>query len=1047
MRKKILTWSMFLLGLILSTICAFAYDIETELTEGETKTITVNNLDYDIYLPVVSENGLAKFIVNGETTDSLSEGESYTVADGSVITVIGVNVTINESDMVKFGFTTKKESNCKDSDGGIDYYERGYITEYDNIEVPDFCIDSNRLKELYCSRGSSAELTYTCPNGCRDGACIEGSSRVLPPFIMAIYDKAPASDVILTAGVGSDLQEKGYKNIPVATSKLFSEVNGLQLDNMVTLVVYQGEAIIIVGEHSPSSHVIFAVDLAEILSGKGINTKSILSSEVPSADLIDLFAVDDTIVIIKEKIECVFENTNSIQECHSPESEVSCEGVGRCTVEVYGEKGKRLTWKSSCGGYKYTTMNGKDEVVKFSCGTSSCKDSDNGVDYYVRGHTKADYGSQLNAWDICGPNNVLTEFYCKNNAIHHVTYRCPNECQIGACIKPSQGKPDLVIQNLRYKKQSSDLATIEFDIVNIGKGNTKEWFAIAVYIDGDIHTHTLYNEQRHGTRYGYDEDAVIQIKPGERRHKSLSNYYWLANGKHTITVVVDRFDEGDITENPLYENIRANMIDESNEYNNKASITIGSCEEVCKYAGTRSEGWYDSCTGDLIKYDNCGTSGKYVYLNEKFEINEGDSAKVVDYNYMKVTLNSIIEKCVVHTTASTQSRSSGGSGGGGGGCVLIGTKVQVEMDQDCETSANGEACDSTGTEFILKKGESRVVFGAVVSLVTLKGNRAVFLVREQSQEDYVDAYIEPKEQTIKYGDYRGYEVTIVDKHPIPVCIPEETCTRPTYSYQIVVRNLPFLKEYPEKIILNAGEEKSFTLTVRPYQTIIGEKSHYEKEYKFNVRAKLLGDPKVEDSVHAVLKIRPKEPIEPPLTPPAFPGEEVGIKMYKGWNLVSLPGKLMKFEANGRLTRKLLGFVYLKDEQRYVTMKEAQRILGEDFQEYLAKNAFWVYSYTDYTLKSRIDREISFDQIMLNPKWNLIPVTDDMVGGYLSDLKGYCEFEKIYKWDAQTQSWGSITEDYVFEGDEVHKGILVKANDYCAMGGATITALTPPTMPE
>ncbi len=30
------------------------------------------------------------------------------------------------------------------------------------------------------------------------------------------------------------------------------------------------------------------------------------------------------------------------------------------------------------------------------------------------------------------------------------------------------------------------------------------------------------------------------------------------------------------------------------------------CEKVCKYIGTRSEGWYDSCTGELIKYDNCG---------------------------------------------------------------------------------------------------------------------------------------------------------------------------------------------------------------------------------------------------------------------------------------------------------------------------------------------------------------------------------------------------------------------------------------------------------
>ena len=29
------------------------------------------------------------------------------------------------------------------------------------------------------------------------------------------------------------------------------------------------------------------------------------------------------------------------------------------------------------------------------------------------------------------------------------------------------------------------------------------------------------------------------------------------------------------------------------------------CKPVCKAIGTSSEGWYDSCTGKLIKYANC----------------------------------------------------------------------------------------------------------------------------------------------------------------------------------------------------------------------------------------------------------------------------------------------------------------------------------------------------------------------------------------------------------------------------------------------------------
>ncbi len=32
------------------------------------------------------------------------------------------------------------------------------------------------------------------------------------------------------------------------------------------------------------------------------------------------------------------------------------------------------------------------------------------------------------------------------------------------------------------------------------------------------------------------------------------------------------------------------------------------CKKICKSIGTRSEGWYDSCTGKLIEYANCGSN-------------------------------------------------------------------------------------------------------------------------------------------------------------------------------------------------------------------------------------------------------------------------------------------------------------------------------------------------------------------------------------------------------------------------------------------------------
>ncbi len=488
----------------------------------------------------------------------------------------------------------------------------------------------------------------------------------------------------------------------------------------------------------------------------------------------------------------------------------------------------------------------------------------------------------------------------------------------------------------------------------------------------------------------------------------------------------------------------------------------------------------------------------YVYLNEKFELREQQSAKVVDYRNMKLKLNNIIKECYA-TTTNVESASDIDTR-----CELIGAHVQVEMPSDCviSSSVSNEACPSTGTRFILKEGESKEVFGAKVGLLDLKQNVAVFVVQKDTEKDYVDVYIEPEVQTISYGDYAKYEITVVDKHSGIICVtapcPQANAA---YPYQIVVGNLPFLKEYEKQITLEAGEKKSFDLIVKPYnviqeveseiecsdddkdgvcnenvkvskitrtqaritgnavassqgaQYVSGEaaileevvdisKPYYVREYKFNVRATLLGNSRVQDVAYGVLRIKPKEPV----IPPVFPKEEVEIKLYRGWNLISLPGKLVSFEGNG-LQRKLLGFVYLKEEQRYVTLKEAQRILGSEFKEHIATNAFWVYSYMDYTLKVKIDKEISFENIKLNPGWNLVPITEDMVGGYLSDLKGDCDFEKLYKWEAQEQSWEGIIEEYVFKYDGVNKGIIIKAKDYCTIGGVTITKLTPPVMPE
>lgn len=69
--------------------------------------------------------------------------------------------------------------------------------------------------------------------------------------------------------------------------------------------------------------------------------------------------------LVKERVECIFDGTDSAQTCYS--GEYKCEGVKTCTVEVQGVKDKKVEWKSTCGGYASTVMDGTDEPAKFNC--------------------------------------------------------------------------------------------------------------------------------------------------------------------------------------------------------------------------------------------------------------------------------------------------------------------------------------------------------------------------------------------------------------------------------------------------------------------------------------------------------------------------------------------------------------------------------------------------------------------------------------------------------------------------------------------------------
>lgn len=74
---------------------------------------------------------------------------------------------------------------------------------------------------------------------------------------------------------------------------------------------------------------------------------------------------NQTTKLVKEQITCNFHNSNLTQKCNSDKG--SCSGVNSCLVDVVGMMGEQITWKSSCGSYMYTTLDGRNEIIGFNC--------------------------------------------------------------------------------------------------------------------------------------------------------------------------------------------------------------------------------------------------------------------------------------------------------------------------------------------------------------------------------------------------------------------------------------------------------------------------------------------------------------------------------------------------------------------------------------------------------------------------------------------------------------------------------------------------------
>lgn len=255
---------------------------------------------------------------------------------------------------------------------GNNLYTKG-IVSLNGTDFDEFCyIGNNRdarldkisecygskclLREYFCPKIGSDPLpdstSYPCPWGCKEGACLPkctDSDKGRNYFTKGS-----------TKGTWASYKESETLAVRSAEDHCSKDTEGSP---------YQEEYVNNLYEYYCTSDGYFNTE--SIRCEFGCSNGACLNSPATERPTTDESQQRE--LYIKEKVTCSFKGATSDVEnsCSASGKNSECNGNVACLVDVKGVKGEQVEWKSSCGGYQYTTIDGADETVIFDCSSST----------------------------------------------------------------------------------------------------------------------------------------------------------------------------------------------------------------------------------------------------------------------------------------------------------------------------------------------------------------------------------------------------------------------------------------------------------------------------------------------------------------------------------------------------------------------------------------------------------------------------------------------------------------------------------------------------
>lgn len=168
-----------------------------------------------------------------------------------------------------------------------------------------------------------------------------------PPFIMAVSENSPSSDVILGIDITSTLEARGYE-MGGEYGAIFEDLKKSDLDNNIILYIFQDEATIIIGEDAPNGGD-FTSTLEEVLNDLNVNYEKINSGNLESNDNVEDATentVDDSSTDVNNTNNTIISPPiidNVILESRECELDEDCDDGLSCTVDECSESEYKCT--------------------------------------------------------------------------------------------------------------------------------------------------------------------------------------------------------------------------------------------------------------------------------------------------------------------------------------------------------------------------------------------------------------------------------------------------------------------------------------------------------------------------------------------------------------------------------------------------------------------------------------------------------------------------------------------------------------------------------